>query len=212
MNIKLFASAAVSALMIAGSATAATLSLVDTGTFTLDSKFTASDLGDVNGLADGVEIHTLSSGNIGGLSVDADHVKFRVTYLGSEADHTNEAFELASGGAGTVLFSNDGSSSIGDSVIFTGGLSGFVAFLFKDTNQGETITNGDASTSSPGLRIGFSDIFDDGRSVIALFGDGAGDADFDDLAVKISIVPLPAGGLLLLTALGGIGFARRKKS
>ena len=220
MNIKIIASAAVSALMIAGSATAATLSFGgDTSTAILPGPgggydgFSVGLLGDVNGLNVGSTVTTVSNAiGIGGLQVDEDNVQFEVTYLGSEAFNTNEAFELASGGLGSVLFSNDGSAQIGDTATFTGGLSGFIEFLFKDVSQGETIQNGDTSSSSPQLSIGFSEIFDGGRSVIALFGDGLGDADFDDLAVKISIVPLPAGGLLLLTALGGIGLARRKNS
>ena len=49
------------------------------------------------------------------------------------------------------------------------------------------------------------------KKVLAFFGDGRGDSDFDDMVVRISVIPLPAGGLLLLTAMGGFAVARRKK-
>ncbi len=52
--------------------------------------------------------------------------------------------------------------------------------------------------------------------VIAMFGDGTGDRDYDDMAVLISTVgqivpevPLPAPILLLLSGLLGLGFLGR---
>ncbi len=43
--------------------------------------------------------------------------------------------------------------------------------------------------------------------------DGLGFADFSLAAVDVDLapIPIPAGGILLLTALGGLGFARRRK-
>ncbi len=49
-------------------------------------------------------------------------------------------------------------------------------------------------------------------------GGASNDDNHDDMAIRISVsagsisqVPVPAAGLLLLTALGGLGVARRRK-
>lgn len=124
-----------------------------------------------------------------------------VTFLGKEAGAQNYAFSLG----GTI----SNWDAIGSSYI-TYVSAGTLDFSFS-SNLGTVASNdgtfvGDAA-------IGFSSIYDNGKTVYAFFDDSGanGDRDFDDMVVRISVVPLPAGGLLLLTALGGFAAARRKK-
>ena len=69
-----------------------------------------------------------------------------------------------------------------------------------------------------GLSLGFS-LSADGKTAYAFFDDGGSapglegdvDLDYDDLAFSISAVPVPAGGLLLISGLGALAAARRRK-
>lgn len=156
-------------------------------------------------------------GNIGGgLQIDpvGSGAMIRVTFLGKEAGADNSFVELT-GTNGTL---NNKTSVAGDFIDFADA-GGFVDFLFRTTNANQTvgfnpsITNGGVSQFAP-LALAFSGIFTGskgGDAVIAFFGDGRGDNDFDDMVVSIEVIPLPAGILLLLTALGGLGFMTRKR-
>lgn len=161
------------------------------------------DLGASTGLAPGAAI-TIFDGSTGGNGLQLDSAaNVTFTFLGSEADETND-FEV--GGFGTVF---DQSNSVGDSAAFdlAGGL---VSFLFNTSAAGGAAANG--SPFGAGLSIAFAALGD--GSFIALFGDGAGDSDRDDFAVKIAVsaVPLPAAVWLFLSAiLGLVSFTRIRR-
>jgi hypothetical protein len=61
--------------------------------------------------------------------------------------------------------------------------------------------------------IAFSAVFDGGRSVYAFFDDSGAndDRDWDDMVVKIEVVPVPAAGLLLLGGLGALAAVKRRR-
>jgi len=212
MNIKhALMGAAVSVVALAGAASAATLSLSAGGyADTIDTSGTGTDPFDLTaetGLAHGDALTVFDQANDGGLQV-SEPTKIWVTYLGSEAGNETAAFELSTGS--NQLFNNQ-TSSFGDVASFMDD-GGFIDFLFRDISDNESIENGDTgSATSASLRMAFADISANGRSVIALFGDGAGDTDYDDIAIRISTVTVPAAGLLLLTAVGGLSFAKRRK-
>lgn len=136
------------------------------------------------------------------------------TYLGSEAAFTNFALDLL---GDTVLFRNngDGAAAIGAtsaSFVFD---SGFLPFAFQSFELGQIANNGVASEGLQ-LELAFSALFNDGNSVVALFGDSGAnvDGDLDDLGVRIDVapVPLPAAAWLLLSAFGGMGWLSRKRA
>jgi|SRR6056297_67121 len=212
MGIKsTFLGAAVAAVALTGAASAAQLSFSGTG-FTATLPGGAGNTSDFNlgsstGLVAGTDqVTVFNSTNVGGLQTSLPGV-IKVEYLGSEAGNENAAFELTSGL--TALFNNK-TSVIGDMATFIDD-GGLIDFLFRDISDGQDIKNADTSVAPVGLSIAFSSISANGRSVIALFGDGEGDSDYDDIAIRISTVPVPAAGLLLLTAVGGLGFAKRRK-
>ena len=81
---------------------------------------------------------------------------------------------------------------------------------------GETLTidnwSGPMADGQP-LRIAFGHVFNNGRSVLAFFDNGRGETSYDDMVVRIDVVPLPATVLLMGGALAGLAaFGWRRKA
>ncbi len=136
--------------------------------------------------------------------------KVTFTYLGKEAGNTNLSVYVG----GTTLFLED--AAVGSMKTTIQVTAGLIDFAFKTLapagSIGEIANNGVANPASPNYSIGYLKISD--TSFYALFDDIArGDRDFDDHGIRIDVaaIPLPAGGLLLLTALGGVAALRRRK-
>lgn len=146
------------------------------------------------------------------LNFDAD---LRYTYLGTEASFENEGFT----NAGAVVSFNNKTSTVGDvAEEFT--LAGVIDFAYETFGQtsaachgtvnGCAIKNGIGSNLAS-LWLGvYEDTADD--SIILLFGDGTGDSDFDDMAIRVSVVPVPAALWLFGSALLAFaGYSTRRK-
>jgi hypothetical protein len=197
--------------MLAGSASAATLSIVGGTADTVPAGY--NPYPDTPGLVIGDSIVAFDSSNIGGRGLFLDsRARVSFTYLGEEAGRINRAIELA---GGTSL--RNRLADVGKTISAVFG-TGFVPFQFTSTGPSSgtmtVITNGIGG--SPGLNMAFKlDGASDrvGKTGFVMFGDGVGDTDRDDmvLSVKVSAVPLPAGGLLILTALGALGVASRRR-
>jgi hypothetical protein len=139
------------------------------------------------------------------------------TYIGKEAGSTN-AFITAGSGPDMFLtadflgFSGTVSGSTFETTQSSAGLLDF-SFLGLGTccvNPG-MITNG-VGNLFPGGVLSFAVSVLDESSLYLMFGDGAGDKDFDDMLVRVDVsaVPVPAAFWLFGTALiGFIGISRR---
>lgn len=211
--MKLAIGAAISSLFLATAVSAATLSIVGGADVTLDADHNPdySDLA----LVDPALVPTAGDGTMikafgfGGEAFNGTNglvlsslSKVTITFLGKEAGASNTAFNFSGGS-----LSNNGAAGSSISSIDAPDL---VDFGF-DTLVGGVlhfIDNG-IGQSDPSLSMGFYQ--ESARTVLAFFGDGRGDSDYDDMVVRISVVPLPAGGLLLLSAMGGFAVVRRKK-
>ncbi len=213
----------VTAVAFATVASAATFSVVGGTATTLPTDFDAALLAGPAPLPSvGDPITSFSGaspfGGGQGLHISANS-QLTFTYLGKEATASNSASQFS---MGSSLLSTTGSNR-GQSVTAGQSGPGFVNFvfstmegMFEDINGNGTtmealsISNGGA-TGFSGLHIAFGMVFNNGRSVLAFFGDGRGDADYDDMVVRIDAVPLPATALMLLGAMGGLGALRLRK-
>jgi hypothetical protein len=206
------AAAFVAVALTTSVATAAGLGISGGNDFVL-SNF---DLTPTTGLEDGDTIKRFTRYTSGGGIVYGTPTTLKFEYLGSEASHDN-TFVDTSGDGHTDVF-NNGSSAVGDmytTVALSDGLLEFefeteydvCIFIFCFDIKKEAENDG---SIDHGLSIGF--FKDADGSLIALFGDGAGDSDMDDMAIRISVVPVPAALPLFGAALIGMGFlARRRK-
>jgi hypothetical protein len=126
------------------------------------------------------------------------------TFLGEDASFNNQFLF----NAGAVNFTNAGTAAgTSQTVNFTG--SGLLPFSFL--SDGVTaIANGAGAMAN--ASIGF--LLLSGSDAVILFNDnGSRDADFDDMAVRVQIspVPLPGAAVLLVTGLAGLGWMRRRR-
>ncbi|MCK0093971.1 VPLPA-CTERM sorting domain-containing protein [Yoonia sp. F2084L] len=202
---------AASAMMLsATAASAATLNFVGTDQTHLVTR------NDVNaGFNTTIDIITGDQKSIGnGLFLDLTGGSANVTYtfIGAEAGNRNYA---ASAGSRDFFNRGHNASDVGDQVTVIQDTSGLLDFAFGTYAPlraiGEFLNNGLANPNSPHYAMGFIQI--DADSFYVLFDDIAtGDRDFDDMALRIDVaaIPLPAGLILLLSALGGAFMMRRK--
>ena len=149
------------------------------------------------------------------LSLASGAARITYTYLGFEAGNTNFASS-----SDAAFFNNRGGapSSVGEQFTTVQQTSGLLDFAFGTSAPWRAIalfTNNAMAYSNSlndAMAIAYSQIDDD--SFYVLFDDIAtGDRDFDDMVMRIDVatVPLPAGGLLLLSALAGAAAMRRRK-
>lgn len=196
--------AAVLAVGGTGAASAATLSLV--GDYANDYVVTGNDFG-YNGKLD--YISGLAKDDTNGLFLSGP-ATVTYTYLGKEAGNTNYAKD-ASGEFFTTA------SVAGATHVVTQLVAGLLEFSLGTSAPLSAIgvidNNGFALPASINYAIAFQKLTE--TSYVVLFDDvAAGDRDFDDLVLRVDIqpVPIPAAGLLLVGALGGLAAVRRRKA
>jgi len=216
---KLIAAAAFVAVAFSSSfASAAALTMTGGDAFALTAGFS---LNATTGLSagDGIQRYT-DGGTAGGLNLVGAPTEVTFEYLGSEASNYNSFVDLTNGhdvvfqnkshwthGSATALYATDTTMANSNGALgfeFESDKSCFWIFLCR---IGEAENGGSIDDS---FSIGL--YRESAQSFIVLFGDGSGDSDMDDMAVRISVVPVPAALPLFGAALLGMGFlARRRK-
>lgn len=138
------------------------------------------------------------------------------------------AFDLDGVGVGDDEISNS-ASGLQELILSFSAPTAVTGFAFLDLfidgsrplgESGMVNANGEifsvAAQSAVGVNGGFAELLttfvtDELIFTVDTTNDGVGVADGALAAVYLAPVPLPAGGLLLLGALGGLGIARRRK-
>jgi hypothetical protein len=186
---------------LSGYAQAASLSYSGTATHTL----TGYDLSATTGVSNGTKIfREKNSGD--GLYLNGTS-NITLTYLGSEAGHTN-IFRMPSP---IEVFRNK-TTPLWSQTTITNVSAGLLKFSFFDLIACLGINNGQGNHDHKNS-IGV--FMESAKSALVMFNDLGGDKDYDDMVVRVQVspVPVPAALPLLVTALGGLGFmAKRRKA
>ncbi len=184
---------------IAGSVQAATLSYAGTTTTTL----AGFDLTSTTGLTNGTTIfRERFAGD--GLYLSGPS-NLTLTYLGKEAGDT-DVFRMP---GATEIFRNS-TTIVGTQKVLTNVAGGLLDFSFKDLFAALLVQNG---CGASGL-IGSIGVFmESATSALVFFNDAGNDRDYDDMAVRVQVspVPLPAALPLFAAAVGGAGFISRRR-
>jgi hypothetical protein len=167
------------------------------------------------------------------LYLSGTNVTVTYTFLGYEAGNTN-AFFAPVGGPGSFT---TGTSSVGSTITLTGLNSGLLSFMYTTTppNTAGSVTNGSNPSSgsnlpnffvSLGTGAGFTgDHTINGvtpgsgtTAVIAFDDNGAPDADYDDLVVRITVtggtltaVPEASTWAMMILGFLGVGFVAYRR-
>jgi len=198
-NMKIAAVALVT-LFTAGFANAASLSVIGGATQNLGPGYS---LGASTGLSNGSAVSAFADGIGGGLFIVGSPATITMEFLGSETNNNNDVYELI--GVPGIVFST-AATALYTKVTGVVGDAGLLPFGFASNSVTAAINGGFFSF---GHAIAFA--IESPNSVIALFEDGDGNLDFDDMAIRISVVPLPASFWLFSAALAGIVVLRASK-
>lgn len=145
-----------------------------------------------------------TSGSWGALGLNnGSSIKF--TVLGFESSYADK---FVFGSAGTLL-----KTAIGSSLTTYAG-AGLLDFYFEDQGKPHKVhdvifKNGDQQTATLGFAIlkGYGPY----KYLLGFNDSSKTDADYDDMVVGVSAVPLPAAAFLFAPALLGFGALRRKQ-
>lgn len=220
---KLWMVAAAATLALSSAASAATLSL--SGGFGGSIPGTAQTITPENDVLDALGLGPSLGGFFGStVSIDMD-ATLKVDLIGFEAGNTNSfamnGSDLFSGGgnANNVMADINGLASAVVDVA-----SGDLDFVFSSLSPRSGATGSVANGSNPAVEFGVINFFASfgpgnetatSGNTLWLFLDDIGQTggdNHDDLVIRISAVPLPAGAVLLMTGLGAMALRRKRKS
>ncbi|TFL18996.1 VPLPA-CTERM sorting domain-containing protein [Jannaschia formosa] len=203
MSVKLLLAAGAAAIALAGSASAATVKLTETGRDQVAGTIVLSDPGAQYNL--GTVTATESAAAYGRVFASQDSYNFQTTEANTEVNFVFGGLALQGGGttAESGLLRTDPLAAP-KSVLFTllnetaptiFNIVGSIAFDTPRTSGNPTIFGG----------------FGPGNYQLLVSGQGVSGGVLYDLEFSAAPIPLPASVLLLLGAIGGLGVASRRK-